>query len=89
MRCSASIVLDDIDPDALVDVPPDTLIAGVSRLKQAMNAAIDFLDSEIRIKNIVFVPFPIMLVPHSLAGFGTAHSRKDTGRERTPSWRRT
>jgi len=63
MRCVASIVLNHIEPDALVDVKPETLISGVSRLKQAMSAAIDFLDSEIRIKNIVFVPFPIMLVP--------------------------
>jgi hypothetical protein len=35
----------------------------MSKLKQAMHATIDFLESEFRIKNIVFVPFPIMLVP--------------------------
>jgi hypothetical protein len=63
MRSLASIVLDHIDSDALVDVQPDLLIAGMSKLKQAMLAAIDFLEAEIKIKNVVFVPFPIMLVP--------------------------
>lgn len=63
MRCLASIVTDDIETDSLVDVEPDKLISGMSTLKQAMAAAIDFLESEIKIKNIVFVPFPIMLVP--------------------------
>jgi hypothetical protein len=63
MRCLACIVLDGIEPDALVDLHPDKLIKGMSVLKQAMYAAIDFLESEIRIKNVVFVPFPIMLVP--------------------------
>jgi len=63
MRCLAAIVTDGVDGDALVDVKPDRLVDGMSKLKQAMLAAIDFLDSEFRIKNIVFVPFPIMLVP--------------------------
>jgi len=63
MRCLASIVLNDIDTDALVTATPEALIAGMSKLKQAMHAAIDFLESEIKVKNVVFVPFPIMLVP--------------------------
>ncbi len=63
MRCLASIVLNDIDTDELVDANPDNLIIGMSKVKQAMTAAIDFLEQEIKIKNIVFVPFPIMVVP--------------------------
>lgn len=63
MRSLAAIVLNDIETDALVDADHDELVAGMSKLKQAMDAAIDFLDSEFKIKNSVFVPFPIMLVP--------------------------
>lgn len=63
MRCLAAVVLDAIAPDSLVDADPDHLVSGMSRLKQALFAAIDFLESELRIKNAVFVPFPIMLVP--------------------------
>lgn len=67
MRCLASVVLGEIDPEALVDSNPDSLIKGMSVMKQAVFAAIDFLEAETKIKNIVFVPFPIMLVP--LVGF--------------------
>ena len=63
MRCLAAIVTDGIDSEALVDTPPDILIAGMMKLKEAMYAAIDFLEQDILIKNIVFVPFPIMIVP--------------------------
>ena len=63
MRGLASIVLNDIEPDQLVDIEPGVLITGMSKLKQATNAAIDFLEQEIKIKNVVFLPFPIMLVP--------------------------
>lgn len=63
MRSLAAIVLNDIETDALVDVRPDNLIAGMSKLKQAMHATIDFLDSEFRIRNSIFIPFPIMVVP--------------------------
>lgn len=67
LRCLAAVVLGKIDADELVDVPADQLIQGMTKLKQAMYAAVDFLEKELRIKNIVFVPFPIMLVP--LVGF--------------------
>lgn len=63
MRCLTAIVSDNINSDALVDMTPALLIDGMSKLKQAMYSAIDFLEKDIRIKNIVFVPFPIMLVP--------------------------
>jgi hypothetical protein len=63
MRCLSALVTDGIDPEALVDVNPDELVQGVVRLKEAMFSAIDFLEKDIRIKNIVFLPFPIMLVP--------------------------
>lgn len=63
MRCLASIVLGRIEVDELVDAAPGKLIEGMSTLKQAMAAAIDFLERELRIRNVVFLPFPIMLVP--------------------------
>lgn len=63
MRSLAAIVRDDIETDSLVDARPDDLIAGMQKVKQAMDAAIDFLDGEFKIRNSVFVPFPIMLVP--------------------------
>lgn len=63
MRCLTAIVNDNVDSDALVDIKPDVLVNGMSKLQQAMYAAIDFLERNIRIKNIVFVPFPIMVVP--------------------------
>ena len=63
MRCLASIVLKSIDPDALVDAAPQDLIDGMATLKQAVYASIDFLEKDLGIKNIVFLPFPIMLVP--------------------------
>ena len=62
MRCLASIALGSIDSEALVDVPPDKLIDAMSTLKQAAFAAVDFLEKELKIKNLVFIPFPIMLV---------------------------
>ena len=67
LRCLAAVVLGTIDAEDLVDVAPDQLIHGMTKLKQAMYATVDFLEKELRIKNIVFVPFPIMLVP--LVGF--------------------
>lgn len=63
MRCLTSIVNGGIDSDSLVDEPPATLIQSMSTLKQALYAAMDFLEFELKIKNIVFLPFPIMLVP--------------------------
>ncbi|MEO6563429.1 MAG: DUF262 domain-containing protein [Nitrosospira sp.] len=63
MRCLASIVLGGIDADELVDADPSNLIDGMTTLKQAMYATIDFLEKELKIKNVVFLPFPIMIVP--------------------------
>lgn len=63
MRCLAAVVLNAIDTEALVDAKPDDLVSGMTTLKQAMHAAIDFLEKDILIKNVVFLPFPIMLVP--------------------------
>lgn len=63
MRCLAAVVLNRIEADELVDTPPDALIDGMMRLKQAVYATIDFLEKELRIKNVIFIPFPIMVVP--------------------------
>jgi hypothetical protein len=80
MRCLAAVVTNGIDGDGLVDVKPEELVAGMSKLKQAMLATIDFLEGEFRIKNIVFVPFPIMIVP--LVRF-FATTLKPTAEQRT------
>ena len=63
MRCLAAIVLGGIESDALVDVEAERVVRGVTILKQAVYACIDFLERELRIRNIVFLPFPIMVVP--------------------------
>jgi len=63
LRCLTAIVQSDIEIDSLVDANPDDLVSGMATLNEAMDATVDFLDAELKIKNIVFVPFPIMLVP--------------------------
>jgi hypothetical protein len=63
MRCLTAVVSDGIDADALVDTPPQQLIDGMLRLKQAIYATVDFLEKELSIRNVVFIPFPIMIVP--------------------------
>ncbi|WP_174968273.1 DUF262 domain-containing protein [Burkholderia lata] len=67
LRCLSAVVQGTINAEDLVDTPPDQLIQGMTKLKQAMYATVDFLEKELQIKNVVFVPFPIMLVP--LVGF--------------------
>lgn len=75
LRCLTAVVVGKIDAEELVDIPPSDLIDGMSRLKQAIFASVDFLEKELRIKNVVFVPFPIMLV--SLVGFFSRNLKPD------------
>ncbi|WP_296033742.1 DUF262 domain-containing protein [uncultured Alcanivorax sp.] len=63
MRMLASITIGSIDENDLVDVDPDTLVGGVNDLKNAVFSAVDFLEGQLKIKNIIFVPFPIMIIP--------------------------
>lgn len=63
LRCLTAVVTGKIDAEELVDIPPANLVQGMTKLKQAVFASVDFLEKELKIKNIVFVPFPIMLVP--------------------------
>jgi hypothetical protein len=63
MRMLAAITIGSIDSDDLVDVDPTTLIDGVKSLKTAIFAAVDFLEGQLKIRNVVFLPFPIMLIP--------------------------
>ncbi|PKB88166.1 hypothetical protein A8A01_23190 [Ewingella americana] len=76
MRCLTAIVNGGIDSDSLVDAPPEVLISSMTSLKQSLYATIDFLDSELKIKNVVFLPFPIMLVP--LVSFFSKNLRPDS-----------
>ena len=79
MRCLSSIVTGGIEPEALVDEEPLKLVEGMSTVKQAVFAAVDFLEKEFSIGNFIFVPFPIMLVP--LVHF-FAHNLKPTAGQR-------
>jgi len=63
MRMLASLTCGSIDSDDLVDVDPNDLVEGMRRLKIAIFAAVDFLEGQLKVKNIVFLPFPIMLIP--------------------------
>ena len=63
LRCLTAIVQSDIEIDSRVDADPNDLVMGMETLNEAMDAVVDFLEAELKIKNIVFVPFPIMLVP--------------------------
>lgn len=63
MRMLASITINSIDSDNLVDVNPDKLVSGINVLKTAVFSAVDFLEGQLKIRNVVFLPFPIMLIP--------------------------
>jgi hypothetical protein len=63
MRMLASLTCNSIDSDDLVDVDPEVLVKGMRQLKISILAAVDFLEGQLKIKNVVFLPFPIMLIP--------------------------
>lgn len=63
LRCITAIISDSVDEESLVNVAPPLVVTAMASVEGAMNAAIDFLDKEFGIRNIVFLPFPIMLVP--------------------------
>ncbi|MBS1797453.1 MAG: DUF262 domain-containing protein, partial [Acidobacteria bacterium] len=54
MRMLASLTCDTIDSDDLVDVEPDLLIEGMRILKTAIMLAVDFLEGQLKVKNVVF-----------------------------------
>ena len=63
LRCITAVVSESVDEEALVNVDPPLVVAAMAAVERGMNAAIDFLDKEFAIRNMVFLPFPIMLVP--------------------------
>ncbi len=63
MRMLASITCGSIDENELVDIDPDTLVDGVNDLKKAILLAVDFLEGQLKIRNLIFIPFPIMIIP--------------------------
>lgn len=63
MRMLASLTGDSIDVNDLIDVNPSDLVEGMKTLRKAILASVDFLEGQLKIKNIVFLPFPIMLIP--------------------------
>jgi len=63
LRMLASLTCGTIDSDDLVDVDPATLVDGVRKLKISVLASVDFLEGQLKVKNVVFLPFPIMLIP--------------------------
>lgn len=63
MRMLASITCGSINDNDLVDVDPDDLVTGMGVLKKALLAAVDFLEGQLKVRNVVFLPFPIMIIP--------------------------
>lgn len=63
MRMLASITCGSINEDDLVDVDPDELVSGMGALKEAVLSAVDFLEGQLKVRNVVFLPFPIMIIP--------------------------
>jgi hypothetical protein len=59
----ASITNRSLNEDDLVDVDPDNLVTGMGRLKKAALAAVDFLEGQLKVRSLVFLPFPIMMIP--------------------------
>ncbi len=63
MRMLATLTCNTIDSDDLVDVNPEKLVEGMNTLKTSIMAAVDFLEGQLKIRNVVFLPFPIMIIP--------------------------
>lgn len=63
MRCLTAIINKKIDSDTLIDVEPTLLLSAMQSLKSGIHSAVEFLARDLKIKNAVFLPFPIMLVP--------------------------
>ncbi len=63
MRMLASITCGSINEDDLVDVDPAQLVDGMALLKKAISAAVDFLEGQLKVRNVIFLPFPIMIIP--------------------------
>ncbi|WP_198419386.1 hypothetical protein [Geomonas terrae] len=63
MRMLSSITIQSIDSEDLIDVVPEKLIEGIQLLKKAIFSAVDFLEGQLKIRNVIFLPFPIMLIP--------------------------
>lgn len=63
MRMLSSLTCNSINSDDLVDVPSEDLVKGMEILKTSITAAVDFLEGQLKVKNVIFLPFPIMLIP--------------------------
>jgi hypothetical protein len=63
MRMLASLATNTITSDDLVEVKPASLVAQMEALKKALMSSVDFLEGQLKIRNIVFLPFPIMMIP--------------------------
>jgi hypothetical protein len=63
MRMLASITCNSINENDLVDLDPSLLVDGMISLKAAIALAVDFLEGQLKIRNIVFIPYPIMMIP--------------------------
>lgn len=63
MRCLTAIINKKIDSDTLIDIDPAILLSSMEDLKRGIRNSVDFLANDLKIKNSIFLPFPIMLVP--------------------------
>lgn len=63
MRMLASLTCGSINEEELVDVDPQVLVSEMSNLRTSVMSAVDFLEGQLKIRNLVFLPFPIMMIP--------------------------
>ncbi|WP_081647424.1 DUF262 domain-containing protein [Thioalkalivibrio sp. ALR17-21] len=63
MRILASLTNNTINADDLVEVDPDSLTSNMQSLRSALMASVDFLEGQLKIRNLIFLPFPIMIIP--------------------------
>ena len=63
MRMLASITCGTINENDLVDVDPNILVDSMMVLRAAIFSAVDFLEGQLKIRNVVFLPYPIMIIP--------------------------
>ncbi len=63
LRMLASLSCGSIDDEDLVDVDPQVLVDQMTNLRNSIMSAVDFLEGQLKIRNIVFLPFPVMMIP--------------------------
>ncbi len=63
LRSLAARLAGDLNVEALVDADPDDLVRAMDDVERASATMVDFLVGEFKIRNSIFIPFPLMLIP--------------------------